>query len=484
MLLTELSALELRKRLAAREFSAVEAVQAHLDRIEALQGKLNAFITVTSETALEAARAVDACLARGEDPGPLAGVPVALKDNISVPGVAATCGSRILEGYRPIYEAHAAARLRQAGAICLGKTNMDEFAMGSSTEHSAFGPTSNPWDLERVPGGSSGGSAAAVAAGLVPAALGSDTGGSVRQPASLCGVVGLKPTYGAVSRFGLVAYASSLDQIGPIARTVDDCALLYDCIRGHDPRDSTSVETGGGPCSAPIELRGLRIGLPAEMLGEGIEPETRAAVESAVAALERLGATVGRTSLPHLGYSVATYYVIACAEASSNLARYDGIRYGHRTDRPDDLNALFERTRAEGFNPEVKRRIILGTYVLSSGYYDAYYLRAQKVRTLMRRDFDRALQEFDVLAGPVSPTPAFRKGEKSENPLEMYLADICTLSANLAGIPALAVPCGFSSAGLPIGLQFLGRPFAEASLFGVGRHLERELGLTGRRPAL
>ncbi|MBI3890911.1 MAG: Asp-tRNA(Asn)/Glu-tRNA(Gln) amidotransferase subunit GatA [Candidatus Wallbacteria bacterium] len=484
-MLTECSASEIHRRILAREVSCEEVVQAHLERIDAGNPKLNAFLCRTPDLALETARAVDARVAQGKELGPLAGVPVAIKDNISVPGAEVTCGSRILKGYRPIYGATVYERMLAAGLPCLGKTNMDEFAMGSSTEHSAFGATSNPWDLERVPGGSSGGSAAAVAAGLAPVALGSDTGGSVRQPAALCGIVGLKPTYGAVSRYGLVAFASSLDQIGPFGRTVEDCARLFDVIRGRDPKDSTSVDYPGRPGGADLskDLTGLRVGVPEEMLGEGIDAQTRAAVQGAVRQLEKLGAKVGTAHLPHLKYSIATYYVIACAEASSNLARYDGIRYGLRTENAPDLSGLFENTRGEGFNPEVKRRIILGTYVLSSGYYDAYYLRAQKVRTLIRRDFLQAHADFDVLAGPVSPTSAFRKGEKSENPLEMYLADICTLSANLAGIPGLSMPCGFSNTGLPIGLQLLGRPFAESQLFNVAHCLERELGVASRRPA-
>ncbi len=481
-----LSAVDIHRRILSREVTSEEVVREHLERIRELDSRLNAFLEVTGELALDAAREVDRRLASGEELGPLAGVPVAVKDNISVPGASATCASRILKGYKPIYGATVHERMSAAGLPCLGKTNMDEFAMGSSTEHSAFGPTSNPWDLERVPGGSSGGSAAAVAAGMAPLALGSDTGGSVRQPAALCGIVGLKPTYGAVSRYGLIAFASSLDQIGPMARTARDCALLFDVIRGRDARDSTSVEYPGRAATADLEakLDGLRIGVPEEMMGEGIEPETRAAVEAAVRRLEGLGARVGVARLPHLKYAIATYYVVACAEASSNLARYDGIRYGHRTARDQDLAGLFTHTRGEGFNPEVKRRIILGTYVLSSGYYDAYYAKAQKVRTLIRQDFTQAYADFDVLAGPVSPTTAFRKGEKSEDPLAMYLADICTLSANLAGIPALSLPCGFSARGLPVGLQLMGRPFCESVLFNVAHRLEGELALGGRHPGL
>ncbi len=483
---TNLTATEIGRRVREREVSAEEVTQAYLNRIEALDGKLNAFIRPTPELAISLAREVDEKVGKGESLGPLAGVPVAIKDNISVPGVETSAGSRSLRGYRPIYESTVWERMRQQGLICLGKTNLDEFAMGSSTEHSAFGPTSNPWDLDRVPGGSSGGSAAAVAARLTPLALGSDTGGSVRQPASLCGVVGLKPTYGSVSRFGLIAFASSLDQIGPLARNVTDSALLFDAIRGRDQRDSTTVDYPAGPTAEKVEtgIEGLRVGVPAELMGEGIHPETRDAIRRVVDRLSALGIQVGEVHLPHLEHSIATYYIVACAEASSNLARYDGIRYGHRTEAAEDLESLYTRTRGEGFAPEVKRRIILGTYVLSSGYYDAYYLKAQKLRTLMRRDFQEVHREYDVLLSPVSPTTAFRKGEKSEDPLEMYLADLCTLSANLAGVPALSVPCGFSAEGLPIGVQLMGRPFEEATILRMGRVLEQELDVPDRMPDL
>jgi aspartyl-tRNA(Asn)/glutamyl-tRNA(Gln) amidotransferase subunit A len=467
--LFRLTASELRGRIARREVSAEEVARAHLDRIQALDATLGAFLHLTPERALARARALDQELAAGQAAGPLLGVPVAVKDVLDVEGLPTTCGSRVLDGYRPPFTATAVTRLEAAGAVIVGKTNMDEFAMGSSTENSAFHPTRNPWDTARVPGGSSGGSAAAVASRMVPLALGTDTGGSIRQPAALCGVVGLKPTYGRVSRYGLVAFASSLDQIGPFARTVEDAACLLSAISGPDPSDATSAEvpvpdfvaesTGGA--------RGLRLGVPWSFLEKGVEPATLARFRESLAVLESAGARTVEVALPHASYAIATYYIVATAEASSNLARYDGVRYGLRSEGRD-LLSLYGQTRDRGFGPEVKRRIILGTFVLSSGYYDAYYLRAQKVRTLIRQDFERAFEACDVLALPTSPTPAFRLGEKTSDPLQMYLADIFTVPANLAGIPGLSLPCGLVD-GLPVGLQLLGRHFDETTLLRVGR---------------
>jgi len=468
-----LSAAEIRRRVAAREQSAEAVTRAHLDRIAAVDGKVDAFLLVLADRALERARRLDEALDRGEKAPPLAGVPIAVKDVLDVEGLPTTCGSRILEGYRPPFTATALARLEAAGAIVVGKTNMDEFAMGSSTENSAYKTTKNPWDLGRVPGGSSGGSAAAVAARMVPLSLGTDTGGSIRQPAALCGVVGLKPTYGRVSRYGLVAFASSLDQIGPFGRSAEDVALLASALFGHDPCDSTSAdrEVPDFAKALAADAKGARIGVPWDFLKEGVEAETLARFREAVAALEKAGATVVDVSLPHLPHAIATYYIVATAEASSNLARYDGVRYGVRTGK-GDLRHMYGETRDHGFGAEVKRRIILGTFVLSSGYYDAYYLRAQKVRTLIRRDFESALATCDVVATPTSPSPAFRFGEKTSDPLQMYLADIFTVPANLAGIPGISLPCGLAG-GLPVGLQLLGRPFDEATLLRLGAAYER-----------
>jgi aspartyl-tRNA(Asn)/glutamyl-tRNA(Gln) amidotransferase subunit A len=427
--------------------------------------------------------AIDRRVAAGQDPGPLAGVPVGVKDIICTAGLRTTAASRMLEGFVPAYDATVTARLRQAGAVIVGKLNCDEFAMGSSTENSALGTTRNPWDLARVPGGSSGGSAVAVAARECHASLGTDTGGSVRLPAAFSGVVGLKPTYGRVSRYGVIAYASSLDQVGPLARDVADVAVVLEAIAGHDPADSTA-----SPRPVPSYLtaldgtvRGLRLGLPREYFVEGMQPEVQAGVRAAVDELERLGARIEPVSLPHTEYAIATYYLIATAEASSNLARYDGVRYGLREPRPV-LGEMYEATRAAGFGAEVKRRIMLGTYALSAGYYDAYYLKAQRVRTLIRMDFQKALESCDALVTPVAPTTAFRLGEKTADPLTMYLSDIFTISVNLAGLPALALPCGFDRAGLPIGLQVIGRPFEESTVLRVGHAYEQATEWHRRRP--
>jgi len=472
--LTELTAVEIRRRVAARELSCQEVVRAHLDRVQAVEPRLDAFLLGLADRALGRARALDTALASGEPAPALAGVPVAVKDVLDMEGVPTTCGSRILEGYRPPFTATAVARLEAAGAIVIGKTNMDEFAMGSSTENSAFKTTKNPWDPGRVPGGSSGGSAAAVAARMVPLALGSDTGGSIRQPAALCGVVGLKPTYGRVSRYGLVAFASSLDQVGPLARTVEDAAVVSSVLCGHDPLDSTSAAAPVPDFTAALrgEVAGIRIGVPGDFLREGVEAETLARVRGALAVLEESGVRLVDVSMPHWRHAIATYYLVATAEASSNLARYDGVRYGRRAEESRELRRMYGESRDHGFGAEVKRRIILGTFVLSSGYYDAYYLCAQKVRTLIRRDFERALETCDAVATPTSPTPAFRIGEKTADPLQMYLADVFTVPANLAGIPAISLPCGLSG-GLPVGLQLLGRPFDEATLLRLGAAFQR-----------
>ena len=462
---------------------AVEVVREAVDRAERTRARLGTYLHFDPSAIVQEAERVDAQRARGESLGPLAGVPVAIKDNICVRGVPTTCASKILEGYRPPYDAHVIERLREAGAVLFGKTNCDEFAMGSSTENSAYQPTRNPWDLSRVPGGSSGGSAATVAAREAPLALGSDTGGSVRQPAAFCGVVGLKPTYGAVSRYGLVAFASSLDQIGPLATGARDAALLFNAISGADDRDMTSR-----PETRPIALerleegvRGLRVGVARELLGEGLDPEIRDCFEAVLRGLVEAGAKSVEISLPHAKYAIATYYLIAPAEASSNLARYDGVRYGRRAQN-HDLRGMYEATRGRGFGREVRRRILLGTYALSAGYYDAYYLRAQKVRTLIRRDFLEALKQADVLLLPVTPTPPFLLGEKTEDPLAMYLNDIYSIPASLAGVPALSFPAGFTRSGLPIGLQVAGRPFDEETLLKVARTWETKSDAAQREP--
>jgi len=480
-------AAELAALLQTGKISSVELMQAFIDRRRSVDARVKAFNSSDDADALAQARASDNRRAAGEARGALEGVPVGLKDVIAVAGQPLTCSSRMLAQFVSPYDATVAARLKSAGAILWGRLNMDEFAMGSSTENSAVQTTANPWDLTRVPGGSSGGPAAALAAGEVPLALGSDTGGSIRQPASFCGVVGLKPTYGLVSRYGLVAFASSLDQIGPFARTVDDAALLLGVIGGHDPLDSTSY-----PAAIPDyrtemkELRGpWKLGVPKEYFGPGLDPEVAAAVQAAIEFYRGSGCEIREVSLPVAAeYAIATYYIIATAEASSNLARYDGVRYGHRSAEASDAIDLYFKSRAEGFGAEVKRRIILGTYVLSSGYYDAYYLRAQKVRTLIRQDFLNAYREVDALLAPVAPTAAFKQGEKSADPLAMYLSDIYTISLNLAGLPGISIPCGFTRGGLPIGLQIIGRPFQEAGLLAIARAYEQAHGWSRRNPAL
>ncbi len=454
--------------------SAVDVVEEHLTAIAAGDGEIHAFNLVTADQARRAALALDRRVAAGEDPGPLAGVPVALKDNMCTTGVPTTCSSRILEGWRPPYDATVVEKLAAAGAVVVGKTNLDEFAMGSSTENSAFGPTRNPHDTSRVPGGSSGGSAAAVAAGFAPLALGSDTGGSIRQPAALCGVVGMKPTYGAVSRYGLVAFASSLDQIGPFARTVADAAALYEAIAGHDPRDTTSIPEAVPSVSEGLGegVAGLRVGLVTELCeAEGIEPDVVARLREAAAALEQAGAKVDEVSVPAAIYGLSAYYLIAPAEASSNLARYDGVRFGLRVDAPT-TGEMYDRTRTEGFGAEVKRRIMLGTYALSAGYYDAFYGKAQRVRTLILRDFEAAYQGFDVLLSPTAPSTAFALGAKTADPLTMYLNDVCTIPSNLAGHPAMSVPFGAGDDGLPVGVQVMAPALGEATMFRVAAAIE------------
>jgi aspartyl-tRNA(Asn)/glutamyl-tRNA(Gln) amidotransferase subunit A len=486
MELHELTIHQARERLRRREITAVALTEALLARIAAVDPRVRAFITVAADSALAEARTADQVLADGGG-GPLTGIPLAVKDLICTRGLRTTCASRILENFVPPYDAEVIRRLKAAGAILLGKLNMDEFAMGSSTENSGFFPTHNPWDLSRIPGGSSGGSAAAVAAEMCLGALGSDTGGSIRQPAAHCGVVGLKPTYGRVSRYGLVAFASSLDQIGPLAKDVSDAALLLNAIAGHDPQDSTAVPEAVPDYTTFLQkgLRGVTVGIPREyQAAAGLDPEVAAAVEKAVAVLRDLGAECVEVSLPHAAYAVAAYYVIAPSEASSNLARYDGVKYGFRDTSKTDLMEMYRSTRSRGFGREVQRRIIIGTYCLSAGYYDAYYGKASQVRTLIREDFEAAFGNCDVLISPVAPTPAFRIGEKVDDPLTMYLSDMFTLSANLAGIPGMSIPCGFSEAGLPIGLQLLGPHFNEGRLFRVAYNFEQATDHHRRRPPL
>jgi aspartyl-tRNA(Asn)/glutamyl-tRNA(Gln) amidotransferase subunit A len=468
------TATEISGAVRAGSLSALEVLEGYLGRVAAKEAEVHAFNLVMADEARRRAAEVDEVVCQGGDPGPLAGVPVALKDLLCTRGVPTTCSSRILEGWCPPYDATAVARLREAGAVFVGKTNMDEFAMGSSTEHSAFGPTRNPHDLARVPGGSSGGSAAAVAAGFVPVSLGSDTGGSIRQPAALCGVVGVKPTYGLVSRYGLVAFASSLDQVGPLATTVADAALVLDAISGHDPLDSTSLP-GQAPSAASNfgrGVEGLRVGVIAELYGaEGIAPDVVARVAEAADKLASAGAKVEETSVPSVRYGLSAYYMIAPAEASSNLARYDGVRYGLRLPG-NDVTEMYLRTRAAGFGAEVKRRVMLGTYALSAGYYEAYYGKAQRVRTLIIRDFEEAYRSFDVLLSPAAPTTAFPLGAKTADPLTMYMNDVCTIPSNLAGHPAMSVPFGTGSDGLPVGVQVLAPPLGEPVMFQVAEVLE------------
>jgi aspartyl-tRNA(Asn)/glutamyl-tRNA(Gln) amidotransferase subunit A len=512
MCLTNHTATELLALLRRGEITSVETTEAYLARIDRFDGAVKAFLRVDGAAALAKAEEVDRRRKAGEPLGPLAGLPVAIKDVLCTKGEPTTCASRMLQDFRPPYDATVVAKLKAADAVLIGKTNMDEFAMGGSNENSAFFPTHNPWDLTRIPGGSSGGSAACVAARMAPLSVGSDTGGSVRCPAGLCGVTGMKPTYGRVSRYGLVAFASSLDQIGPFGQTVDDCATLLEVLAGHDPLDSTSIDRPTPAYSQTVgqPLEGLRIGLVREHFGDGLDPEVEKAVREAVRVYESMGATVKEVSLPHSKYAVATYYIIAPCEASSNLARYDGAHYGYRTDekamaaeldaerkslqRAGDSEAanrldnalvrMYRRSRAEGFGPEVKRRIMLGTYALSAGYYDAYYKKALQVRRLIRQDFDRAFEEVDLIVGPVTPTPAFKLGERVDDPLAMYLFDLYTVSTNLAGIAGISVPCGFSSQGLPIGLQLQSPPFEEERLLRGARMFQQATDWHTKQPEL
>lgn len=480
--LYRLGIVELSDLLRRREVSVDEVVESIIKRIGDVEPEIRAYLTLNHDGAIERAAECQELIDKGFD-SPLIGIPIAIKDNICTEGLRTTCASRILQNFIPPYESTVTRRLIDKGYILIGKTNLDEFAMGSSTENSAFFVTKNPWDMERIPGGSSGGSAAAVAADECIAALGSDTGGSIRQPAALCGVVGLKPTYGRVSRYGLIAFASSLDQIGPITKNVRDAALLLNIISGHDPMDSTSVPVEVPDFTASIgkDIKGIKVGIPGEYFIEGMDREVQESVRTAIKLIESLGAIPVEISLPHTEYAVATYYVLATSEASSNLARYDGVKYGFRATGKDLLD-MYMNTRAEGFGPEVKRRILLGTYALSSGYYEAYYRKAQQVRTLIKRDFDEAFKKVDAILTPTTPTPAFRIGEKVSDPLQMYLSDIFTISANLAGVPAISIPCGFTSEGLPVGLQIIGRAFDEEMILRIAHAYEQSTDWHKRKP--
>jgi aspartyl-tRNA(Asn)/glutamyl-tRNA(Gln) amidotransferase subunit A len=484
-MLTDLTIHELSARFRQNDATPTEAAREYLDRIAALDPKVKAYLTVTAEAALARAAEADARFKTGAPLGPLDGVPLGLKDVLCTRGVRTTAGSRILEGFVPPYDATVVARLARAGAVILGKLNMDEFAMGSSTENSGYFATRNPWDLSRVPGGSSGGSAAAVAADLAAATLGTDTGGSIRQPAAFCGTVGLKPTYGRVSRYGLIAFASSLDQIGPFAKDVEDAALMLQAIAGHDPMDSTSAAVPVPDYAAGLGqgVEGLKVGIPAEYFIEGLDPEVETAVRAAIEILKGLGAKTESVSLPHTEYGLAAYYVIGPAEASSNLARYDGVKYGLRVPGARDLIDMYSRTRGAGFGAEVKRRVMLGTYALSAGYYDAYYGKAQKVRTLVQRDFQKAFERVDVIVAPTTPSAAFRTGEK-EDPLSMYLNDVFTIPVNLAGLPGVSVPAGFTKSGLPVGLQVIGKAFDEAAVLRTAKAYEGATEWHKRKPEL
>ncbi len=480
---------ELHKQLVKKERSAVEIAQEALSRIEKLEPKVHSFLHVTQERALEQARKVDAKIAAGEEIGLLAGIPIGIKDNMCTKGIRTTCASKFLEKFIPPYESTVTQRLADAGAVMVGKTNLDEFAMGSSCETSAYGTTANPWDLSRVPGGSSGGSAAAVAAQECTVSLGSDTGGSIRLPASFCGVVGMKPTYGLVSRYGLVAFASSLDQIGPFSRTIEDAAILLGEIAGYDPKDSTSLKVSipkyTDSLKPDLKPRGkLRIGIIKETFGEGLDSQVEKAVTKAIDTLQELGAEVHIISCPRFRYGLPSYYIIAPSEASANLARYDGVKYGYRVEEADNLLSMYTRTRSTGFGAEVKRRIMIGTYALSAGYYDAYYLKAQKVRTLIKQDFDNAFKQVDVLACPTAPITAFKTGEKSSDPLNMYLTDLMTIPVNLAGLPGISIPCGFNDEGNPIGLQLIAKELREDQLFQVAYAYEQATSWHLRIPAL
>ncbi|MEN6421144.1 MAG: Asp-tRNA(Asn)/Glu-tRNA(Gln) amidotransferase subunit GatA [Smithella sp.] len=485
MELNQLTIHELQEKIKNGEVSALQITESVFSRIDAVEERVHSYIRLMKEEALHAASKADDDIKKG-DIKPLTGIPIALKDIVCTKGIVTTCGSHILHNFVPPYSATVVEKLTAAGAIYVGKTNMDEFAMGSSTETSWFGPTRNPWDLERIPGGSSGGSATAVAADECIASIGSDTGGSIRQPAALCGIVGMKPTYGRVSRFGLIAFASSLDQIGPFTKDVEDCAIMMNILAGYDPKESTSVNAEVPDYRQFIgrDIKGWKIGIPKEYFIEGIDPEVTAAIKKAITVIEQGGGQCVNITLPHTQYCVATYYIIAPAEASSNLARYDGVRYGLRAADVRDLLEMYRTTRMEGFGAEVKRRIMIGTYALSAGYYDAYYKKASQVRALIKRDFDEAFKTCDVILTPTSPTPAFKIGEKTDDPLQMYLSDIFTISTNLAGIPGISIPCGFTSGGLPIGMQFLAGHFEEGKLIQIASAYEKNAKNEKRRPAL
>ena len=476
---------ELQKKIKEGKTSAVQIAQSVFQRIDAVEKRVHSYIRLMKDEAMAAADKVDKDINKG-DIKALTGIPIALKDIVCTKGITTTCGSHILHNFVPPYDATVVEKLRDAGAVFVGKANMDEFAMGSSTETSYFGPTRNPWDLERIPGGSSGGSATAVAADECIASIGSDTGGSIRQPAALCGIVGLKPTYGRVSRFGLIAFASSLDQIGPFTKDVEDCAIMMNVLAGYDPRESTSVRAEIPDYRQFVgrDIKGWKIGIPKEYFVEGIDPEVNSAVQKTIAVLEKSGAKIVGISLPHTQYCLAVYYIIAPAEASSNLARYDGVKYGFRSPDSGDLLDMYKKTRMQGFGAEVKRRIMIGTYALSAGYYDAYYKKASQVRSLIKRDFEEAWKKCDVILTPTTPTPAFKIGEKTDNPLQMYLSDIFTISSNLAGIPGISVPCGFTSGGLPIGVQFLAGHFEEGKLIQIASAYEKNAKIEKRRPKL
>lgn len=486
MSLHQLSLHVLHDKIKKKEVSSLEVTQSQFERIRSVEPKVSSYITLTEELALAQAKKIDEEIAKGREVKALTGIPFALKDIFVTKGIKTTCASKILNNFIPPYNGTVVQKLLDEGIVHLGKLNMDEFAMGSSSETSHFAKTKNPWDLERTPGGSSGGSSAAVAADLCFGALGTDTGGSIRQPAALTNIVGLKPTYGRVSRYGVIAFASSLDQVGPMAKEVKDCALILNAIAGHDPKDSTSVNQAVPDYTQSLtgNIKGLKIGVPKEYFVKGMDAEIEASVRSAIKLYESMGATCEEVSLPHSEYAVPTYYILAPAEASSNLARYDGVRYGYRAQDPKDLIDMYTRSRSEGFGPEVKRRIMLGTYVLSSGYYDAYYLKAQKVRTLIQNDFLKAFEKFDVLLTPVTPNPAFKLGEKTDDPLQMYLSDIFTINVNLAGLPGMSLPCGFTKSGLPIGMQLIAKPFAEEKIFQAAYAYEQNTEWHKQKPKL
>ena len=477
MNITELTVHELVKKLESKELTSEQITKAYVERIEEKEKNVQAFVTINKDEAIDKAKKIDEKINKGETKSKFAGIPIGIKDNMCTKGVKTTCSSKMLENFIAPYDATVVEKLNNEDIISLGKLNMDEFAMGAATEYSAFHKTHNPWKLSCAPGGSSGGSAAAVAANEIPWALGSDTGGSIRQPASFCGVVGLKPTYGLVSRYGLVAFASSLDQIGPITKDVQDCAMLLNLIVGHDEKDTTSINRPKVDYEKALknDVKGLKIGIPKQYFGEGINKEVKEKLEEAIENYKKMGAIVEECSLDIAEYALATYYIIACAEASSNLGRFDGIRYGYRTQNYTNLKELFKNSRSEGFGPEVKRRIILGTYVLSSGYYDAYYKKALEVRTLVKKEFDKAFKKYDVLLTPTSPNVAFEMGTKSNNPLEMYLADICTVSVNIAGLPGISIPCGVDSKGMPIGMQLIGNRFSEETLLNAAYTFEQKI---------